>query len=117
MGLGAAKAREIGKFAEGYSGYVQQAQEAVSSSQKSRDMLSTLPIQNFILNHAVHIRLANAMEIEALKSIVCYLFLGSGFGRAVWIIVSIIMNFLIAFVMSMSMRNIARVLFACPFAI
>ncbi|KAJ3565270.1 hypothetical protein NP233_g7739 [Leucocoprinus birnbaumii] len=28
VGLGAAKAREIGKFAEGYSGYVQQAQEA-----------------------------------------------------------------------------------------
>ncbi|KAF9451221.1 hypothetical protein P691DRAFT_797096 [Macrolepiota fuliginosa MF-IS2] len=28
VGLGAAKAKEIGKFAEGYSGYVQQAQEA-----------------------------------------------------------------------------------------
>lgn len=35
VGLGAAKAREIGKFSEGYSGYVQQAQEAVSSNRKS----------------------------------------------------------------------------------
>jgi len=86
VGLGAAKAREIGKFAEGYSGYVQQAQEAVSSSRKFRDVLSTLPIQNFVLNHTVHIRPANAMEIEALKSIVYYLFLGSKFGHAVWII-------------------------------
>lgn len=97
VGLGAVKAREIGKFAEGYSGYVQQAQEAVSSSRKSRDVLSTLPIQNFVLNHAVHIRLANATEIEVLESIACYLFLGSEFGRAVWIIVSVIMTFLIFF--------------------
>lgn len=28
VGLGATKAKEIGKFSEGYSGYVQQAQEA-----------------------------------------------------------------------------------------
>lgn len=32
VGLGAAKAKEIGKFSEGYSGYVQQAQEAVSGT-------------------------------------------------------------------------------------
>lgn len=31
VGLGAAKGKEIGKFSEGYSGYVQQAQEAVSN--------------------------------------------------------------------------------------
>lgn len=66
VGLGASKGKEIGKFSEGYSGYVQQAQEAVSTtagvletlslSHKSRLIFSTLPI--------VHVRLANAMEAE-----------------------------------------------------
>lgn len=65
VGLGAAKAREIGKFSEGYSGYVQQAQEAVSSNRKYGDALSTLSIQNDVLNFTVHVRLANAMEVEA----------------------------------------------------
>jgi hypothetical protein len=65
VGLGATKAREIGKFSEGYSGYVQQAQEAVSAttgvlethslSHKSQIIFSTLP---------VHVRLANVMEAE-----------------------------------------------------
>ncbi|KIP07987.1 hypothetical protein PHLGIDRAFT_70177 [Phlebiopsis gigantea 11061_1 CR5-6] len=32
VGLGASKGKEIGKYAEGYTGYVQQAQEAVSAS-------------------------------------------------------------------------------------
>lgn len=31
VGLGASKGKEIGKFADGYTGYVQQAQEAVSA--------------------------------------------------------------------------------------
>ena len=31
VGLGASKGKEIGKYAEGYTGYVQQAQEAVSA--------------------------------------------------------------------------------------
>ena len=32
VGLGASKGKEIGKYADGYTGYVQQAQEAVSAS-------------------------------------------------------------------------------------
>ena len=31
VGLGASKGKEVGKYAEGYTGYVQQAQEAVSA--------------------------------------------------------------------------------------
>lgn len=31
VGLGASKGKEIGKYADGYTGYVQQAQEAVSA--------------------------------------------------------------------------------------
>lgn len=65
VGLGAAKAKEIGKFSEGYSGYVQQAQEAVSGTTEvvetrfwpyqSQTIFSTL---------LVHIRPANVMEVE-----------------------------------------------------
>ncbi|KXN87742.1 RNA-binding protein 5-A [Leucoagaricus sp. SymC.cos] len=65
VGLGAAKAREVGKFSDGYSGYVQQAQEAVSNERKSGDAFSILSTQNDVLNFAIHIRLANATKAEA----------------------------------------------------
>lgn len=69
VGLGAAKAREIGKFSEGYSGYVQQAQEAVSGT---TGVLEAYPrscnLRTMFSTPLVHVRLANVMEAEVLKN-------------------------------------------------